>query len=596
MSITSARNFIEKSGCGVITAVLLAAVMAIGVFSSCGKQGGQPTEQVANVIPVVTVGKTVVSLDTLDAIYNEDLKNKEQQMQQQAAAGGRPDAFEGLDSIQRSLTYRDSYGQAIDAAINVSMAQAEGITLDDKTVLDEVMKQFNEQIAAFKQQLIQGGQLAANATEEQYLAKFKEVVGKTPTEVTTQQRELLASKLKDKNLAVMLQGAAAQLLWTAKKERDAKISDADLNTIFNSVALKSILLREKPTQDRTAEAEKILAEIKAGTIKFEDAMDKYSDNPVQKDKKKKSEGEDILAWQFLLNDENYGPVMKLKPGEISGVIKGVDGPLIYKLLRVKTSDKPADFDARKEFYRQNHLKFVANNLYYKTIRAERAKLTNWANKGVEAMYKLYTLERDPIVEQDFQGVVTMAKAATSDPASSKAAIIGRFFAANRVWRSFPDKTKPKADFEVAEYIPAMEEFLTLGENPSIRLLLVDLYIARKSDKAGPHLVQAAVGNASLTDTGLALNRQVFTKLDALKKDKLITAELATQVETAQSRWLKDRKSKDEQVAQQQKLLEEEKKAATEREKQAKAEAAKNPPKPAGPSSSDLIAPAPTAPR
>lgn len=590
MSITSARNFIEKSGCGVITAIVLAAIMAVSMFAQCSRaqqvQGGVPAQ---NETPIVKIGENAILPSMLDAVYNEERKNREAQMRQQMGDKG---TFEGFDTTQEAIMFRDALGQTIDSAINLDIAKAAGVTVSDDEALNEFMKQFETQISQFRDQLVQGGQLKSTATQEEFVAKFKEFTnGKTPTEIIAERRADLAQKVKDPSLSLALKGGAAQTLWAAKEEANTKVSDAELDTIFDTVLLKSIVLKQGPRQDRRPEAEKILAEIKAGTITFEAAIDKYSDNPAQKGKKKKSENEDILAWQFLLTDENYGVVKSLKPGEVSGVIKGVDGPIIYKMIKVKKDNKPADFATKREFYRQNHVKFLANTKYYRILREKRAAATGFLSKGYEELFRLYTLDRDPIVPQDYLLIVENAEK-VSDAVGKRPAAIARFFAANRVWRGFAGAAKTK--FEDDHYIPAMEEFMTMGENPNIRMMLVDLYIARKNAKAADHLLQASVSNSSLTEAGMALHQKIYSKLDELKKLNLIKPEVATQIETNQQRWTKDRKARDDAEAEQKKKDDADRKRAAEAAAKEKAEAAKagaqKPATSGGTSSSDLMNP------
>ena len=599
MSITSARNFIEKSGCGVIFAIVIAAVMALGMFAQCsraeGVQGASGSTTPADESALVKVGASNITPSMVDAVFNESKKNREEQIR--AQLGEKASTFEGFDSTQEAVMFRDAFGQLVDSAINLDLATEAGIQLSDDVVVGEYMKQFETQVSQFRDQMTQSGQLKAGATEAEFLEKFKQLTGgKAPADILSERRTDLVAKVKDPTLAIALKGGSAQSLWAANEEARAKISDAELDTIFDTVILKSIVLKQAPRQNRTPEAEKILTEIKSGSITFEAAMDKYSEIPPAKGKTKKSENEDILAWQFLLTDENYGVVKSLKPGEISGVIKGVDGPIIYKLLRVKKDNKPADYASKKEFYRQNHAKFLANTKYYRLLREKRAAVTGFASKGYEELFRLYTLDRDPIVSQDFLTIVENAEKVT-DAVGKRPAIMAKFFATNRMLKGLAPAAKSK--FEDEHYIPAIEDFLTLGENPMLRMMLVDLYITRKSPKAAEHLLQASVGNTSLADAGMAMHQKIYSKLDELKKLNLIKPEIAAQVETNQQRWKKDRKTQDDAIAAQKKRDEEDRKRNEELIKKEKEAAAKaNAGKPAGttgPSSTDLVNPPATGP-
>ena len=541
MSITTTRNFIEKSGCGVITGVLLAAIMGLSMASgNCNNNAPGTTTPQDQGPAIVTVGDTKITALMIDAVAKDDLNNRERQIRNQLQ--GKP--FEGFNSLQTAQFFRDSFGSAVDGAINIQMAKEAGVALEDSAILEKFMNEVTTQISQFRQQLTQSGQLPANATEEQYLAKFREVAGgKTPNEIISENRTMLADRLKNPNLAVPLKGQGAQMLWIEKEEGLTKVSDAELDTIFDTVNLKSIVLNEAPRQNRTPEAEKILADIKSGKITFEAAMDQYSEKPLPKDKKKQSETTDMLAWQFLLTDPNYGVLKTLKPGEVSAVIPGVDGPIIYKLINVKKDNKPADFATNKEFYRTNHKKFMANTKFFRLQREAREKLPKFNDEGYKALYSDYLLERDPILSQDYLKIVEdTAKLTTNGPA-----IIARLLAGNRVWRSLSGEAKTK--FEDTHYIPSVENFLNSnGPNPSLNMNLVDMFAARKSAKAGEQLLAASVSNTSLSDIGKAMHDRITKRLGELKAAGLIKEDIAAQVQANLERWSKDKKQMDEQAA------------------------------------------------
>lgn len=542
MSITSARNFIEKSGCGVITAVLLAAIMGMSLASGqCNRaQQAEPTDQSQGPV-VVKVGEMSITAGALDAIAQDDLRRREEQM----AAQFQGKAFDGFNSLQKAQFFRDAMGTTIDGAVTIQMAKDKGIQLEDSALLDKFMGEVTSQISQLRNQLTQSGQLPANATEEQYLAKFKELTGgKTPEELVSYNRTRLAEQLKDPILSIPLKGQGAQMLWLDKEEASTKVSDAELDTIFDTVQLKSIVLNQAPRQNRTPDAEKILAEIKSGKISFEDAMDKYSEKPLPKDKKKHSETTDMLAWQFLLTDPNYGVVKNLKPGEVSGVIKGVDGPIIYKMISKKSDNEPKDFATNKEFYRTNHIKFLANVKFYRELKDARDKMAKFSDEGVHALYRVYILERDPNLEQDFLAIV---EDAAKIPESNRSATIARLLAGNHVWRSLQGSAKTK--FEDTNYIPAVVNFLAVfGPNPNLNITLVNFYAARKDAKAGEQLLAASIANSSLSDAGKAMHDQIQTKLKELQAAGVIKSDVAAQITANLAKWSNDQKAADEAAA------------------------------------------------
>ncbi|MBL8059105.1 MAG: hypothetical protein JNK63_00140 [Chthonomonas sp.] len=539
MSITSTRNFIEKSGCGVITGVLLAAIMGLSMASGQCKNAPGAQANPNEAPAVVTIGDTKLTGAAIDAIAKDDLANRERQVLAQLQ--GKP--FDGYNSLQKGQFFRDSLGSAVDGGVNIQMAKEAGIKLEDSVLLDKFMNEVTTQISQFRQQMTQSGQLPANATEEQYLAKFREATGgKTPDQLISENRTMLADRLKDPNLSVPLKGQGAQMLWIEKEESLTQVSDAELDTIFDTVNLKAIVLNQAPRQNRFPDAERILAEIKSGKITFEAAMDKYSEKPLPKDKTKKSDVTDMLAYQFLLTDPNYGVVKTLKPGEISAVIKGVDGPIIYKMINVKKDNKPADFATNKEFYRTNHKKFMANTKFFRLQREAREKLPKFGDEGLNLLYQCYLLERDPILEQDHLKIVEgAAKLSTNGPA-----VIARLLSGNRVWRGLQGENKSK--FEDAHYMPALENFLNaFGPNPALNLTLVDMFASRKSAKAGEQLLAASISNTSLSDMGKAMFDRITSKFKDLKAAGLVKPEVSAQIQANLDRWSKDKKQRDDQA-------------------------------------------------
>ncbi len=518
MSISTTRNFIEKSGCGIVFAVVLAVVMGATFFSSCGQQDPAATTTPEGGPAAATIGSTKLTLGQFEQQSEKALNQQQQRIQ---AMGEAAKDFEGFSSADRATFFVRAVGDLITAAVNVELANQKKIPLTDASIKAEAMKQFQAQIDAQKQSFIQQGTLKADATQADLSAAFKSNFGMTLEELNQQQSNMYDEMLKNPEDRLLLAGGAAQQGWIDAKAKELSVSDEDLNRVFDTVRLKSIVFQEQVKQDRTAEAEKVLAEIKSGAITFEAAMEKYSSAPLQEGKKKKSENEDVLAWQFLLADKNYGPVKNLKPGEISGVIPGVDGPILYKMIKVE-GNKPADFDQRKAFYRENHLKFLANNEYFTAFRASRFTIPKFENKGIELVFKYHTLLNDPNEEQDYVGLAAeAAEASAKDPMSRRPAAIARFLSLRRVFlRMTPEQQAPLK----SAYIESLQGFLEIGENASLRMELVDLLVGQKSASAGAQLLQVANANGTFGPQGQKINQDIFAKLTELEKLNLVTSE------------------------------------------------------------------------
>lgn len=567
MSISTTRNFIEKSGCGIFIGVGLALVMGVSLFQGCQPRE-DPMAQANKSPEVVKIGQQVLTEEQLQEASERAVNLRVEQMRQMMG-----DTFEPMGSVADASAGMDGVGSIITSAIAVEMARARNLTVTDEAIRAETTRSLEEQLAQVRPQLEQSGALKAGATQAEFEAAFQKQFGQSIAQVRTRFNGQIDEAMKNPLQKLELSGQAAQALWRKSEEPKHRLDDAQLKTIFDSVVLKSIVFREQPRQDRSAEAEKVLADIKAGTITFEAAMDKYSDAPLQQGKKKKSEQEDILAWQFLLVDTDYAPVKNLKPGEVSGVIKGVDGPILYKMVR-KTTNVPADFDTRKEFYRTNHMQFAANALYVAELRKARTSMPKWTNTGYEQLFRLYGIIQDPIVDQDFVGVAedSLKVIATGGPLARRPASIAALLSIGRVYGRATGEAQKQLE---PKFIEATLAFLSnVGENADLRLQLVDLFQKNKQASAGEQLARASSGINSFGQRGQGLRDQVFAKLGALRTAKLITEEQAKQVEANLQRWASDKRKFDEQARQRKAEQEAAQKAAEEAQKKAAEEAKK----------------------
>lgn len=585
MSIDTTKNFIEKSGCGKAFGVVIALVMLVSVFQSCGvgqdAQSGQAAAP-ANEPSVVTVGKVGAPVSAFESLYERAIQIRETQVRAQAG-----DNFEGLSQSDRAIVYSEVAGQVVTNLINMHYAQEAGISISKDMALAESTKQFEDQVNTARQQLIQQGKLTATSTQEDLDKAIKELAGKTLTELRAENTATASDLYDSPGGKLILEGGAAVTAYKSQMESKTVVSEDELKKSFQSARLKSIVFKQNPTgPDRTAEAQKVLDEIKAGTITFEAAMDKYSQNPFAPKDKKPSQHEDILAMQFLLVDKDYAPIMDLKPGQMSAVIKGADGPVIYRLIKFEGS-VPPDFEATKAEKMKNHKMFVANVAYFKRLEADMMTLPKFVDGGYEILYKTSMLMREAKYANLEEGLRNQARSLTTG--SPRPRDVGRFFLERRYYNKLKPEEK-KTKFE--PYLEAMRGFVSVFDGPTIRMDIVDLLIEMKSPAAGAELIPASLTNSTFGQMGQAFNTRINTALDKAKAAKLITPEEIKQVEENQKRWIEGKREYEKQIAAQA-AQRKEAEAALAKEKAA-AEAAekakgKEPAKP-GTSSSDLMAP------
>lgn len=586
MSIDTTKNFIEKSGCGKVFGVVIAVAMIASVFQSCGigrdAQSNQSTTA-ANEPPVVTVGKEGAPISAFESLNERATQMRQSQMQAQSQG-----QFEGLSQSDRAILYSEVTGQIVSNLINIHYAKEAGITVTKEAALAESGKQFEDQVNQARQQLIQQGKLTATSTAEEFDKAIKELAGKTLAELRAESTESSSKLYETPGGKVVLEGAAAVALYKAQMESKVVVSEEELKKSFQSARLKSIIFKSAPAgPDRTAEAQKVLQDIKAGTITFEAAMDKYSQNPFAPKGKKQSEYEDVLSMQFLLVDKDYAPIMDLKPGEMTGVIKGADGPVIYRLIKFEGT-VPPDYEATKAEKMRNHKMFVANVGYFKRLEADMMTLPKFTDQGYEVLYKSGILMREPKFGGQEEAVRMQARNLTTG--SPRPRDVARFFLERRYYLKLKPEQK-KTSFE--PYLMAMKGFVSSFDGPLVRMDIVDLLTEMKSAEAGAELVSASLTNSTVGPIGQAFNTRINTTLDKLKAAKLITPDQIKAVEENQQRWIQQKKEAEKAMADQaaqrkqaEEALAKEKAAAEAAEKAKGKDAAK----PSGTSSSDLMAP------
>ncbi|MBN8689278.1 MAG: hypothetical protein J0L72_00655 [Armatimonadetes bacterium] len=541
MSITSARNFFEKSGCGTIVAIGLVVVMALGVASQCNlgsrasdANNPQPGANAAADV-VAKAGGYTVSAQAISEAYDKNIAMMDQNGRAQAGAFG---VYEGIPASVRAETYMNTVAELIDGAVNLNLAQKGGVVLTTDQIVSTLSADLKTQIDQVRAQMQQEGKLKAGATDAEFETAFKAQFGQSTADIMASKANEVKALLATEPGKLALGGRASYLALVDKNAKAMNIPKEELDKMFYSVKLKSILLKEAIGQDRMAEAQKVYDEIKSGKITFEAAMDKYSDNPAEKGKAKRDKV-DILAYQFLLIDKDYGPVKDLKPGQMSNVIKGADGPIIYKYIE-ETDGKPADFNSRVEFYKESHAKFKANVAYNKDLEAARQEV-EFPHPGFGSIFILKSQFARLKVQPD-----QLLKAYQSGKAAigidSQAGAIGAYIAGLRLQKLLPGKPGTPSAQELAE---AGARYADMFDGPAIRLEMVTQFVKLKSKEAGNQLLKAAQSNSTYGPQGLDFNKKIFAQLDELKKAGLIEPATVKEIEAVQAKWLADKKADDE---------------------------------------------------
>jgi hypothetical protein len=566
----------------------MALVFVGGTFYTCGQGqavqneagGGRPTAVVA------TVAGAPVSLDTLQ----QEIQNQTTQMMQMNPSGAA-----SLPAEQEAMIASRAVASNLGRAAVMSLAKKNGVEFTDDAVRAAASKELDQSIDDFRMRFMLQRQAKPGADDKEFEKEFEAAVKQQTggrsiqelrTTVTADVNKALADKTKRENYVA---GFAGPLYLEHLKAR-TPLTDDQVRQSFNTYTVKQILLRNQtgPTQDPKARAEKVLTELKGG-LSFEEAMNRYSNEPPQP-KKKVSENTITLSANQIDTDEHYQALKGLKPGQTTGTVNTPEGIAIYKVVGVK-SDLPKDFDKTKAKHRDQLAERLATAELTKQIK-EMTSGSNvqWSSRGFKALYELAQMNQDPAVAADpaarqakLDTVVADARQALEkgEPWEARYAALAQFAAVNQLYNApTADKAKLRD-----QRIQAIETVLKDREDFRLRLDLVDMYADKKDANAAfQNLLMAAQTNNDYSMIGESQFQEVGTRILKLKTAGVLNAQMEEQINKEQARWTTQNAQADkaeaeakQKAAQQQKEAEAAAKAAEAAAKKANPGATTTPP-------------------
>lgn len=571
MSITNARSFLEKPGCGVTFALVLAVIMGASMFSTCTRadqmQGAVPTDQ--NAPAVITVGTKKVTYEVLERMAEAQAANQEQQIRQYMG-----DQYEGMMARDKIGIFARTAKQLAEGALIFSIAEDLGIKLDDESIRGALSGELNKSIEEFKQQLVQQGKLKANSTQAEIDKAFKDATQKTPTEILEAQKTELDSNLQDPAKRHELETFAAQVLVTKRLATEVLATEKEVEESYDTFKLKSITFGPKPgvTEEPKTLASKVKGQVEKG-MKFEDAMTKYSTAIVPPGKKLTELTNEVTRAQ-LLADPKTAPLVNLKSGMTSDVIESPAGVQLFKLYEINRK-LPADYKTRKTFYRDQYIQTAARLRGLELMdEKKKAGLIVWDDAGLSSMVRiLEIIEGGPVVPADLDKKLNeeLQKLETEkEKAAPRNYANAKFMAMDRIFNTTPAEGRGKLR---EKYVEALQGVLEYTEDAGLRLSLVEQLLALKSKSVGEQLLLAAKSNLTYGPMGQRNHSEVYSFITKLKAEKLLDPAVETSLNSEQQRWIKDKKEMDAAIAQAKKQAEEERKKADAERKKAEAEAA-----------------------
>ena len=357
----------------------IAMVVTMG-YSSCGKSKGfaATDSKGQKLATFATVGGVELPVAWVD-------KAQEQMIQSQL--GGNAQLLDQLPPTFAIGLQTQAVSQVIEQGYMLEAALQSGIKIDEDSIKKEITEEkFRKSI---RDQLTNGGQLKADATEAELDAKVKELTkgqeaptGKTISDLYKAQMDEFDKKLKDPAEKPLLQAQFGPAAAIEKLKDSIKPDEAAVKEAFKQFDVKRVLIK---SADK-AKAQKIYDEIKAGKS-FEAAVDQYSDE-VAEAGKKKSDRTMPVPMTAIQRSEDLKPIAALQPNGYTEPIKTPDGLSIFKVIAIK-ANIPPDFDKDKAKYLTQWAAAEAQSQFQKKIdELKKSVQPKFELKAYEAAYAL----------------------------------------------------------------------------------------------------------------------------------------------------------------------------------------------------------------
>lgn len=470
--------------------------------------------------------------------------------------------FQQLESIPPEIEgslYAGVFDRLLEEAYILELARREQVAPTLDSAPQAIGSLFQQQLKSTRMQLELTGKLKPGASDKELSDVLKKEAGLTLEEARTQLETEFKKALEDPARRDQVFTQLSQPALIEKYRRGIQVSEADLKRSFDTLTFKRILFTGKRMVDAAASVQKAQADLTAG-MPFEKTMDKHSTESPAAGKKRVSENIVTLQRRFVDSIPAYATLVNLKPGETSQAIELPEGVAIYKLISVK-NEVPKDFSAKQGEYREA----MMNERAASKMEAEIKKLKEtvkpqWSSDAFKALSEYNYLTTNPEAptgaerNTKLQDVAKLAASATlaSEFLGPKVAGLVQYLAIDTVYNSVPqDQKKSFADERIASILAVLK----FTESPSMRVMLVDLYAEqKKGPEASEQLLMAAQSNRSMTTTGQGLHNDIAGKLEMLKKQNLIPADMAQTAEEELKRWRIDKREQEKYEAEETKRM------------------------------------------
>lgn len=571
MSITNVRNFIEKSGCGLVTAVVIGVVMLASVFTmNCarGQSNANPNEEAASEV-IAKIGDSTLSYQVLQ--------------EQLSTQMGNVPPTTPLD--QRAGFYAMLVRQATDQLIVQHLGKTKGVSVTEDDVKADILRQVDQQIEMLKNSMVQQKQLKSGATQEEFEKLFEKQAGQTLASVRD---KALTDTLSNPSRSAQIRANLFQKKLSEKVAASAKVTDEDVKAFMRSYTVERISVsKEKGGVSPEDLIQKAAAELKAGKS-FDEVQATYSEE--------KEKGPLPMGGAETFYDATMAPVRSLKAGQVSEPIKGPFGWTIVKMVKIDDSGLK-NFEKEKETQRTVVGNYIAQSEMKQLQDAERGNV-KILSAGLEHLLKVDDLVNGKnSATATKEGLLELAGPVSADPTpiGQEAATFGRFLAFNAAEKLFTEAEKVE---QRPLKIEILKECERVADGVALRVELAELLTLAKDPAAVEELINAISQNTgSFGPEGQQQFSNFGPMLERMKKAGIVTPEKEREVIAAMDGYRMAAKEDAAFKAKQEeerKLAEAEQKKAEEAAKK-EAEAAKksgkgDAAKPAEPSTSELLNP------
>ncbi len=556
LSIAQINKIFQNKGCNIVVSSILGisviAMLGYGPKSCGGANTNNAEDRQGRT--VVTAGPLKVSSLSIDNVA-------EQQIQQQMASIA--EQFKGNMDMARQLfdTPQMRFGsktQALERFINeglaLKLAQAQGIDLSDDSVKKQIVQAATQ---SYHDTLMQQGKLKPGASQLEFETAFKDASKRNFSDqikdITTELDKRLSGTGKEE-----VEASVVLPMLIERYKAKFQPTDDQLKKTYDTYTVKRITINSaSAAEGAPAKAEKVLKEIKSG-LAFEQAMQKYSNEPPPPGKKLADVTTDVAGASIAL-DPQLKLLESLKPGEVSGVAETTAGTVIYKLIK-KTSTVPKTFEQDKARLRNDYARQEAQKQVGEDIKKlDTPENVKWESDGYHVLHDLARLQDSantaPDKDKQMLALVDRALSAQSDPVGADVAISVAKAAMDAAWASASADAKKTLQPKRIEVLTA---YATHMPDVRTKIELVDALLEAKDPQAGPALIDAAQTNSVHTDSqgqgawsSIQGDKLKMTHLGLLKLEEV------KQIDDLFAQWTKDYKAQQaldaERAAEQKKL-------------------------------------------